>query len=206
MKLPKSRAWREAKGLTRQELAEAAGLSPQTLAGYESGRDARPNNARKLADALGVEVAELMEESQLPKALAQPSQAGAEAARAYGSDRSYRATAEMGGVACSYWEERLEDEAGLSNDEVYALASILKPYAYALEAAKKAELRDLGEQYPDGEDLHSLSMIEPVRFRWVGILITASRRRIFEFPNDPDARYQFKDLVDSLDAWVREYA
>lgn len=67
MKLPKSRAWREAKGLTRQELAEAAGLSPQTLAGYESGREARPNNARKLAAALGVEVAELMEESQLPK-------------------------------------------------------------------------------------------------------------------------------------------
>lgn len=67
MKLPKSRAWRESRGLTRKELAEEAGLSPQTLASYESGNEARPNNARKLADALGVEVTDLLEETQLPK-------------------------------------------------------------------------------------------------------------------------------------------
>lgn len=205
LKLPKSRAWREAKGLTRQELAEAAGLSSQTLAGYESGREARPNNARKLAAALDVEVAELMEESQLPKALAQPEQERGRAALADERSRRYRGTAEMGKVACSYWEERLEDEEGLSNDEVYALASVLKPYANALEVATNAELRDLREQYLREDDLRRHSMIEPVRFRWVGILITVSRRRVFDFPNDPDARHRFKDLVDSLDALAREH-
>lgn len=205
LKLPKSRAWREAKGLTRQELAEAAGLSPQTLAGYESGRDARPNNARKLADALGVEVAELMEESQLPKALAQPSQLGKRAARANDGSNRYRGVIQQAEVTCAYWESRLDDEAGLSNDEVYSLASFSRALSLSLESLTNAELRELRNQYPDEDDLRSRSMLEPVRFRWVGIIIRVSRLRLFDYPDDPEARRMFREFREWSESLDREH-
>lgn len=62
MLIPQLRKWRERQGLTQKELAERAGVSPRAVAGYETGDGTRPNTARKLADALDVDVADLMEE------------------------------------------------------------------------------------------------------------------------------------------------
>lgn len=65
MKIPQLRRWRERQGLTQQELADRAGVSVRSIAGYEGGDGTRPNTARKLAGALGVTVADLIgEESQ----------------------------------------------------------------------------------------------------------------------------------------------
>src|SRR5215212_10430453 len=59
VQIPRLREWREARALTQVELAERAGVSSRSVAGYEAGTGARPPTVRRLAEALGVEVAEL---------------------------------------------------------------------------------------------------------------------------------------------------
>jgi transcriptional regulator with XRE-family HTH domain len=54
------------------ELAELANVSSRSVAGYEAGSGARPPTVRKLAEVLGVEVAELRENPDFPKAEAPP--------------------------------------------------------------------------------------------------------------------------------------
>ena len=61
MKTPRLREWREARGETQLTLAERAGLTEHTISRIEHGYELRPGTARKLADALGVEIADLME-------------------------------------------------------------------------------------------------------------------------------------------------
>jgi transcriptional regulator with XRE-family HTH domain len=59
VQIPRLREWREARALTQVELAERAGVSSRSVAGYEAGAGARPPTVRRLAEALGVEVADL---------------------------------------------------------------------------------------------------------------------------------------------------
>jgi len=59
VQIPRLREWREARALTQVELAGRAGLSSRSVAGYEAGAGARPPTVRRLAEALGVEVADL---------------------------------------------------------------------------------------------------------------------------------------------------
>ena len=62
MKLPRLRKVREQRGWSQGVLAEKADVSRDSISNYETGqRDAYPATARKLADALGVSVAELEE-------------------------------------------------------------------------------------------------------------------------------------------------
>jgi transcriptional regulator with XRE-family HTH domain len=62
---------REARALTQVELAEQAGVSSRSVAGYEAGGGARPPTVRRLARALGVEIADLVQDAS-PKAPAPP--------------------------------------------------------------------------------------------------------------------------------------
>jgi transcriptional regulator with XRE-family HTH domain len=76
VQLPRLKEWREFRGLTQPELAERAGLSLRTVFNYEHEGNALPNNARKLAEALGIEVGDLISEEAHPKGsapLSQPS-------------------------------------------------------------------------------------------------------------------------------------
>jgi transcriptional regulator with XRE-family HTH domain len=57
--LPKLREYRVHAGLTQAELAEMVGVSPHTISGYESGENARPRYARRIADVLGTTTWEL---------------------------------------------------------------------------------------------------------------------------------------------------
>lgn len=75
MQLPRLKEWREFRGLTQPELAERAGLSLRTVFNYEHGGNALPNNARKLAEALRIEVGDLISEEAHPKGSAPLSQA-----------------------------------------------------------------------------------------------------------------------------------
>jgi transcriptional regulator with XRE-family HTH domain len=59
VQLPKLRQWRELRGFTQKELSELSGVSLRGVAGYEAGAEARPNTARKLAEALDLEVMDL---------------------------------------------------------------------------------------------------------------------------------------------------
>ena len=63
---PGLQAARLRKALTQRELAKAAGLAASTVARLEVGRPAAPSTLRKLARALGLEPADLMERSGRP--------------------------------------------------------------------------------------------------------------------------------------------
>jgi transcriptional regulator with XRE-family HTH domain len=73
VQLPRLKEWREFRGYTQPELAERAGLSLRTVFNYEHGGNALPNNARKLAEALGVQIGDLLSEEAHPKGAAPPS-------------------------------------------------------------------------------------------------------------------------------------
>ena len=73
MRIPQLRQWRELRGLTQRELAAKSGVSVRSIAGYEAGAGVRPNTARKLAEALDIEVVNFYAEPEVPKAPAPPS-------------------------------------------------------------------------------------------------------------------------------------
>ena len=56
------RWWRRARGLTQEDLAEASGVTRSHLARIERGEvgEPRPDTLRRLAEALGVEVLDLL--------------------------------------------------------------------------------------------------------------------------------------------------
>jgi transcriptional regulator with XRE-family HTH domain len=74
VQIPRLREWREARALTQVELAERAGVSSRSVAGYEAGTGARPPTVRKLAEALGLEVGDLRGDPEHPLAEALPLQ------------------------------------------------------------------------------------------------------------------------------------
>ena len=63
-KLTRLKAIRERKALSQEELAKKAGINRVTLARIETGAEPYPATVRKLAEALGVDPAELMEPLQ----------------------------------------------------------------------------------------------------------------------------------------------
>lgn len=75
MKLARTKEWRESHGLTQRELAAEAGVGEVTVARIESGASVTPPTARKVADALGVSVADLLERPPVPLGEA-PQEAG----------------------------------------------------------------------------------------------------------------------------------
>lgn len=75
MQLPRLKEWRESRGLLQKELASEARLSEFTITRIESGDSIRPSTARKVADALNVSVADLMERPPVPLVEA-PGEAG----------------------------------------------------------------------------------------------------------------------------------
>jgi transcriptional regulator with XRE-family HTH domain len=65
---------RERQGLTLAMVAARAGTSKNTVLSAEHGGDIRPTTARKIAEALGVEITDLLGETEHPLAEAPPSQ------------------------------------------------------------------------------------------------------------------------------------
>jgi transcriptional regulator with XRE-family HTH domain len=61
VKLTRLKALRERQALTQEELARKAGINRVTLARIETGAEPYPATVRKLAEALGVEPAALMD-------------------------------------------------------------------------------------------------------------------------------------------------
>jgi transcriptional regulator with XRE-family HTH domain len=66
VKLENVRQWREARGYTQRRLAKEAGLSTITLPRIERGEQTTPTTARKIADALGVDIMDLMSDPPVP--------------------------------------------------------------------------------------------------------------------------------------------
>jgi transcriptional regulator with XRE-family HTH domain len=72
VKAPRLREWREAMGETQVTLAEKSGVAEHTISRIEHGASLRPTTARKLADALDVAVADLLERPPVPLVEAPP--------------------------------------------------------------------------------------------------------------------------------------
>ncbi len=120
--------------------------------------------------------------------------------------RGYAATAEQVSETCSYWESRLDNSAGLDNTEIQSLASFMKSQSNLLEGETNAELRDLQEQHPDEtqDDLrYRRSVLEPVRHRWVGIIIRAARLELFRH-TDPDTRRMVREAKEEIEVLEAE--
>jgi len=85
LKLARTKEWRESHGLTQRELAAEAGVGEVTVARVETGASVTPPTARKIAEALGVAVADLLERPPVPLAEAPqgtgPSDKGADEER-----------------------------------------------------------------------------------------------------------------------------
>jgi transcriptional regulator with XRE-family HTH domain len=69
LKLARTKEWRESHGLTQRELAAEAGVGEVTVARIETGASVTPPTARKIAEALGVSVADLLERPPVPLAV-----------------------------------------------------------------------------------------------------------------------------------------
>ncbi len=66
MKLPRLKEVRELHGWSQKKLAEESGVSRDSISNYETGqREAWPATAKRLADALGVEIAGLIEPARV---------------------------------------------------------------------------------------------------------------------------------------------
>jgi transcriptional regulator with XRE-family HTH domain len=74
MKLARLKEWRESHGLTQKELAAEARASEWTVVRAEAGAQVRTTTARRLAESLGVTVADLMEWPPVPLGEAPASQ------------------------------------------------------------------------------------------------------------------------------------
>src|SRR5215216_3943469 len=72
MQLARTKEWRESRGFTQRELAAEAGISEVTVARLETGHSSTPSTARKIAAALGVSVADLLERPPVPLVEAPP--------------------------------------------------------------------------------------------------------------------------------------
>jgi transcriptional regulator with XRE-family HTH domain len=68
LKLARTKEWRESHGLTQRELAAEAGVGEVTIARIETGASVTPPTARKVSEALGVSVADLLERPPVPLA------------------------------------------------------------------------------------------------------------------------------------------
>lgn len=119
-------------GLSQVELAEAASVSPATVVEIELGhRQPQGRTLRKLAAALGVEVASLIdeEETEAPKAQAPPQLEGV-AGLPFDADQAAR--------------EAIE-EAGAETEEE-RFAAIDEEYARRLEGWSREDLQELYKQ------------------------------------------------------------
>jgi transcriptional regulator with XRE-family HTH domain len=69
VQLARLKEWREARGFTQAELAEAANTSEHTIVRAEHRQQIRVNTAKRVADVLGVSVADLLEKPPVPLAM-----------------------------------------------------------------------------------------------------------------------------------------
>lgn len=167
-------------GLSQEELADASGVSAATIVQVELGnRRPQGRTLRKLAVALGVEVADLLEEEAHPKA---ESRSSLELSLFNGLEDERRIAINYATCRtaledfCDYWNEILDadrlDPQAL--DDFDAAAKVLAPAYLELWSAEKTEL---GPQEDAGEPVfHSeRSALWPAIDRFIALGIQMDR-------------------------------
>lgn len=144
MQIPRLREWRERRALTQVELAERAGVSERSVAGYEAGGGARLPTVRRLAEALGIEVTDLYGDSEHPlgEAPASPEQPSFNGLlEEEQSEAIYRPWFEYVNRYADRWEKRIEaGDFDMSNvNELMATLDDLGPTLSKLGLQEKRE-------------------------------------------------------------------
>src|SRR5215210_1717843 len=166
MALTRLKQLREEAVLTVHELAEASGVSDDTISKIENGqRVARPNTLRKLAHALNVSPQEL----RRPAKVEEPVPLGKAPAEAGLSEKgvpekpeqerrigiNYSACRDALNAICDKWQPILQDAVRLDRldrdtfREFEAWASGLTPF---IDGVVQAEMTELGQQYDEDGD------------------------------------------------------
>ncbi len=151
MKLPRLKEVREQHGWSQQKLSKESGVSRDSISNYETGqREAWPATAKRLSDALGVEIADLV--AITPKVSASPSE---RSTGGYAETPSRLIHAEVLENIAALWSEQLSrglyDPATLQ--QMYSTAGVLA----MLHEASIGEARDslapsLREQHETAEE------------------------------------------------------
>ena len=164
MQLPNLRKWRELRGLRQVDLAERVGLSHRSVSNFESGREARPNHARKLAEVLDVDLLVLAGEQEPahPKgdAPASPSPL---------SDDDRR-TLDVITRTCNHLEERLR-AGDMTAEEIEGHAITHEAFARILARLMREEADELRQQHPDVYDLARFAVVGPVAVRYAQVMM-----------------------------------
>jgi len=130
VKLPRTREWREAAGLTQRQLSKESGVGKGTIVRIENGESATPRTAKKIADTLNISVADLLESPPVPLGQAPTSSEPAEEAEESKERR----------------EELLGEEGGVSEGQllrnVVAIASLAKEFARRWEEEIRARITE----------------------------------------------------------------
>lgn len=140
---------RRTRGLSQRELAERANVSPATVYEMEAGRRPQPRGStlRKLADALGVDVSELVEDFYSPKdsslltaerALKMPRESLERAIKAEATDRLHKLLAELVG-----------DDITRSRSDLKTGVEGIPPNAFSVALEVRAKLIERGEESPE---------------------------------------------------------
>jgi hypothetical protein len=121
-----------------------ANVSSRSVAGYEAGAGARPPTVRNLAKALGVEVTDLREDPDSPKAQAPPSQQ-LTLNGLLAEERRYRPTAQDVQALDRYLSrlQRELDEDKMRRPEVESALDIVRAFGPAVCASMSDETADL---------------------------------------------------------------
>lgn len=135
MQIPKLREWREARALTQVELADRAGVSARSVAGYEAGASARLPTVRKLAAGLDVPVEEL---TGPPSGLEAFLMVHVEALE--NVEKTADLLGELAGTA-EQWQEIPAEERERRMDFVRRVVSLLRESAGSATAAAREALR-----------------------------------------------------------------
>jgi putative transcriptional regulator len=153
LRLPRLKEVRELHGWSQKKLAEESGVSRDSISNYETGhRDAWPATAKKLADALDVEIADLLEPAQElsasgkgeAPATGQTYEESIEQTerRLYG----YPVIARGWNRFAERWSQRLE-AGDFDEDVLEELIAGLEDFAPGMEANRAAERKELGSRY-----------------------------------------------------------
>ncbi len=147
--MPELVTLRKSRGLSQRELAERASVSPATIYELEAGRRPQPRGStlRKLADALGIDVSELVEDFYSPKdssllsverALSMSPEAFLREIKATETDRLYKVLAGLVG-----------DDVRRTRGDLKVGVQGIPQNAFSLALEVRAELIGRGEKPPE---------------------------------------------------------
>lgn len=196
----KIRELRIDRGLSQAKLAARAELDPSTVNQIERGaRDASPLTLRKIAQALGVGLAELIEETDSPKAERRSSPEpslfnGLEGER---HDHDFLRVRNSLDRFCGYWDERLAggDITRREFEDLGAVINCWVPILFETLAAERNELLAAGK----AGDVSS-SVIWPAveRFLALGDRLGKLEHDLYGADKDAEKRRGSFDVLEGM--------